>query len=80
MSNPDWTDPGDFEDTPEGWYIYPEFLGYVGVHADFDASYEGPEDGWVGNGLQCHGDTRGEVIEMIYEIEADHPHFKETAK
>lgn len=36
--------------TYRGWHISFSY-GWCAVHPDFDASYEGDEDGWVGNGL-----------------------------
>lgn len=32
---------------------------------DFDASYEGEEDGWVGNGQQVHARTREGVMAEV---------------
>ena len=63
--------------TPVGWHItepsglYP----WTAQHDDFDASYEGEEDGWVGNGLGCTANTREELLAEIEWIEAEHPHF-----
>lgn len=34
---------------------------------DYDASYEGPEDGWVSNGEQVNGNSREEVCDLIDE-------------
>ncbi|MEN3973083.1 hypothetical protein WJS89_10425 [Sphingomicrobium sp. XHP0235] len=39
---------------------------------NFDASYEGSEDGWVSNGEQVFAGTRDELIELIDE------HIEET--
>lgn len=39
-------------------------------HDNFDASYEGPEDGWVGNGLCGHAGSLAEAIAEIDAIEA----------
>lgn len=52
---------------PEGWTMVPAYIGYSASHRDYDASYEGPEDGWVSNGLAA-----------IAEIEAEHKHFQEN--
>lgn len=38
------------------------------VHDNFDASYEGPEDGWVGNGLCGSGASVHDCLEQIAEI------------
>ncbi|MEM6586616.1 MAG: hypothetical protein AAF692_12765, partial [Pseudomonadota bacterium] len=68
------------EYTQDGWTIHegrwPE-PPYTATHDDFDASYEGPEDGWVGNGLQVSADTEQELIEAMGEVEREHPHFHE---
>lgn len=71
------------EAIPEGWTIssdlwpFPEFTA---THADYDASYEGEEDGWADNGLIATGKTRAEVLAEIAVIEAEHPHFQEQSK
>ena len=61
----------------KGWTIsearWPE--PWTATHDDFDASYEGPEDGWVGNGLTCFARTHDGLLVEIAEIEATHPHF-----
>lgn len=65
---------------PAGWSISADYIGYTASHDNFDASYEGPEDGWVGNGLCCWGHTVEECLEQIAEIEAEHPHFDEQRR
>lgn len=40
-------------------------------HDDFDASWEGEEDGWVTNGLSGRGSSVKDCIEQIEDIEAD---------
>jgi hypothetical protein len=35
------------------------------VHNDFDASYEGEEDGWVGSHPCFHATTQRDLIEQI---------------
>ena len=54
-----------------GWEIEPAYVGWSATHPDFDASWEGEEDGWVGNGLCVHGMTieqvKAEVDEKIEE-------------
>lgn len=32
---------------------------------DYDASYEGPEDGWVASGAVVHGATRDAVVAEV---------------
>tara|TARA_B100001057_G_scaffold473955_1_gene538983 strand:+ start:457 stop:672 length:216 start_codon:yes stop_codon:yes gene_type:complete len=67
------------EQPPEGWTSCAAYVGWEATHRDFDASYEGPEDGWVGNGLSAWGKTEADVLAEIAEIEATHPHFEERA-
>jgi hypothetical protein len=35
------------------------------VHPDYDASWEGEEDGWVSNGLSVHAATYEELLAEI---------------
>ena len=59
-------------DTYRGWSISqgPDDYFY-GTGPNYEASYEGPEDGWVDNGERCSGrtweDLRGEIDEWIEE-------------
>lgn len=41
------------------------------THEDYDASYEGEEDGWVDNGLGGHGASVEDCKAQIAEIEED---------
>lgn len=41
------------------------------VHDNFDASYEGEEDGWVSNGLAGHAASLDACKAEIDEMEAD---------
>lgn len=53
-----------------GWRVYPGRWpepNWSAVHPDYDASYEGPEDGWVSNGLSTTADT---LEELHFEIDA----------
>ena len=36
--------------TYRGWNVATDFNGYVAIGPNYDASYEGPEDGWIDNG------------------------------
>lgn len=61
-------------DTPKGWRIDSDFWPFpasTATHADYDASYEGEEDGWVDNGLIATGKTRAEVLAEIDRIARD---------
>lgn len=55
-----------------GWTIEHAYIGYEASHPDHEASYEGPEDGWVGNGLHVHGmtveDVKAQIDDKIEEM------------
>ena len=53
--------------TYRGWTITPhEFLpGFGAIGPDYDASWEGEEDGWVDNGQRVGGKTVEDVKEEI---------------
>lgn len=63
------------------WRLTYEYGRWCAVHKDFDASWEGEEDGWVGNGLSTEARF---IVDLLAEIDAlmeEHPHFKsETGK
>lgn len=55
-----------------GWSIDRNYIGeFEAVSPDYDASYEGPEDGWVDNGLRTTARTldglKAEVDVIIEE-------------
>ena len=59
-------------DTYRGWAIHYDpppipirDFDWQATHPDYDASYEGPEDGWVDNGLKASARTRDALIEEI---------------
>lgn len=39
------------------------------THADYDASWEGEEDGWVSNGLHVTAKTIPDLLDEIEELE-----------
>lgn len=56
-------------DIYRGWTIHapawwPE-IEWTATSPNYDASYEGPEDGWVDNGEKASGRTREELIAEI---------------
>jgi len=51
--------------TYRGWAITFDYGYYRAVHPDFDASWEGEEDGWKGNGLSCEARTLDGLHEEI---------------
>ena len=69
-------------DTYRGWtisYDPPPIpirdFDWTATHPDYDASYEGPEDGWVDNGLKASARTRDALLE---EIDALQDEWNET--
>lgn len=51
--------------TYRGWTITFEYGQYQAVSPNYDASYEGPEDGWVDNGQRVFADTLDDVCEAV---------------
>lgn len=49
------------------------------LHDDYDADWQGEEDGYVGNGLCGEAATPKACLAEIAEIEAEHPHFQKEA-
>jgi hypothetical protein len=41
------------------------------THENYDASWEGEEDGWVSNGLMCEGRTLDELADEVEAKEAE---------
>ncbi len=58
----------DSAETHRGWTIsrgrWPE-PEWSATSPDYDASYEGPEDGWVSNGQSVEAATREALVEEI---------------
>jgi hypothetical protein len=54
-------------DTYRGWPISPpdRFSPWTATGPDFDANYQGEEDGWVGNGYSAWAWTREALIAEI---------------
>ncbi len=60
-------------DIYRGWSISPcEWLGWTATGPNYDASYEGPEDGWVDNGEKADAPTREALIVEIDEWFKEH--------
>lgn len=59
------------------WTLEWGYGSWIAVHDNFDASYEGPEDGWVSNGLQCYsnGDDFDSLAEEIDALIEDKPTY-----
>lgn len=49
-------------DTHRGWSITWDYGFYTATGPDYDASYEGEEDGWVDNGHRVSARTRDALI------------------
>ena len=47
--------------TYRGWRLSFEYGYHTAAHPDFDVSYEGPEDGWVGSHPTLQGRTEQEL-------------------
>jgi hypothetical protein len=61
--------------TPEeyrGWYIDWNYGYFNATGPDYDASYEGPEDGWVDNGHRVSARTLSELYEEVDAFLAEH--------
>ena len=60
-------------DSYRGWSIEqgPDDQFY-GTGPNYDASYEGPEDGWVDNGERCSAPTWDALRDEIDEYLAEH--------
>lgn len=53
------------DSTYRGWSLGPAYIGWEATGPDYDASWEGEEDGWVDNGQKAWGNTRDECIAAI---------------
>lgn len=53
--------------TYKGWTITWDYGQFWAISPDYDASYEGPEEGWVDNGLRTSAKT---LLDLYYEIDA----------
>jgi hypothetical protein len=58
-------------DTYKGWEIRWGYGQYEAVHPDYDASWEGEEDGWVDNGLIVFARTLPELEAEVDAKEAE---------
>jgi len=61
-------------DTYRGWSISPAYFGWSAISPNYDASWEGEEDGYVDNGEKAWGRTRAEceaAVDEWFEERAD---------
>jgi len=56
-----------------GWHLDFEYGYHTATHDNYDASYEGPEDGWVDNGLKLSERSLEVLIIEIDMHEASSP-------
>ncbi len=57
------------------WTITFEYGYWNAIHNNYDASWEGEEDGWVDNGLSTSGRTPASLAAELEALITDHPHF-----
>lgn len=50
----------------KGWDIDWEYGWYTATGPNYDASYEGPEDGWVSNGHRVQART---ITDLFFEVD-----------
>lgn len=50
---------------PRWQHLAFDYGRWTATHEDYDASYEGEEDGYVSNGLMCDGRTIEELAEEV---------------
>lgn len=50
-----------------GWAVTIVPSGFLAISPDYEATYEGPEDGWVSNGLSAEAPT---LKELHAEVDA----------
>ena len=75
--NPSWSDddprlslkPNHYR----GWHLDFEYGYHTATHENYDASWEGEEDGWVDNGLRLSERTLDALIIEIDQHEASAP-------
>lgn len=59
--------PVDSPKDYHGWSVEWDYGFYTATSPDYDASWEGPEDGWVDNGLRVSART---LTELRIEVDA----------
>ena len=56
-----------FSGTYRGWLIGPAYHGWMACSPNYDASWEGEEDGWIDNGEKAWGLTRADCEAAVDE-------------
>lgn len=59
------TDPRTGKRFWKGWEVVWDYGQWWGTSPDYDASWEGEEDGWVGNGQRVSSRTLAGCLEEI---------------
>jgi hypothetical protein len=62
---------GEKANTYRGWSISWEYGSWEAISDNYDASWEGEEDGWVDNGERVWGNTLTDLIIEIDEYESN---------
>ena len=62
------------------WRLEFQYGYWYAWHDGYEASWEGEEDGWVGNGLDTCGRTPADVEAEIECIIEEHPFFQNNNK
>ncbi len=63
-------------ETYRGWSIRPDYVGWSAVSPNYDASWEGEEDGWIDNGEKSWGRTRAECeagVDEWFDEQVENP-------
>jgi hypothetical protein len=64
--------PEEFKARFSRWeHLSFEYGRWTTTHENYDASWEGEEDGWVSNGLMCEGRTLEELADECEEVELE---------
>jgi hypothetical protein len=53
------------KDVYRGWAVSWDYGRYTATSPDYEASWEGEEDGWVDNGQRVEARTREDLIEEV---------------
>jgi hypothetical protein len=56
---------GPASNTYRGWTITWDYVEFSATSPNYDASYEGPEDGWIDNGQRVFGKTHEDVCAEV---------------
>jgi hypothetical protein len=67
------TEPVPPERMYRGWEITWDYGHFTATGPDYDASWEGEEDGWVDNGHRVSARTRDDLIAEVDAWFEDHP-------